>query len=65
MPDSLSVACCYCGRVQSTPEPPALVDCFECGRPFRVFRRESKCKPIELGADAKAYYQRTREERGT
>lgn len=50
--------CCYCSALQETPPPPALVDCVNCGHPFRVFRAEANVKPIELGPAARDFFAR-------
>ena len=53
----VTVDCCYCLCTQDVPEPPCLVDCKKCGRPFRVLLDTSKSKfKMELSQDAKGYY---------
>jgi hypothetical protein len=39
-PGPTTCKCCYCGRDQVVPEPPSLVNCLGCGKPFRVIERE-------------------------
>jgi hypothetical protein len=57
---SLTVKCCYCAFPQPCPEPPVLIDCAQCRRPFRALRNEGQRSVIELGPDAKRYYQRSK-----
>lgn len=54
------VDCCYCLSTNYVDEPPCLVDCIKCGRPFRVLRdlRGGGSK-MELSKNALGHYART------
>lgn len=56
----VQVDCCYCLTTNYVEEPPCLVDCSKCGRPFRVLRdlRGGGSK-MELSGDALGHYART------
>jgi hypothetical protein len=36
--------CCYCGKIQEAPKPPALVSCVGCEKPLRIFANLSGVK---------------------
>lgn len=58
------VVCCYCSATQSVPDPPALVDCMRCKRPFRVFRNEGQESLMELSSFARAFYTKRADQAG-
>lgn len=52
----VQVDCCYCLTTQDAPEPPCLVDCKKCGRPFRVLLTSKHTPKMELSTEAQSYY---------
>lgn len=54
----VQVDCCYCLTTQDAPEPPCLVDCQKCGRPFRVLLTDRGIPPMGLSKEAAAYFQK-------
>lgn len=58
------VSCCYCSATQSVPEPPSLVDCMRCKRPFRVFRNEGQDSLMELSPAARGFYTKRLDQAG-
>lgn len=56
----VQVDCCYCMTTNYVEEPPCLVDCSKCGRPFRVLRdMRGGGSKMELSSDALGYFARS------
>lgn len=56
----VQVDCCYCLTTNYVDQPPCLVDCSKCGRPFRVLFDERRGgTKMELSSDALGYFARS------